>query len=474
MKRHNSFTNVISIFIIISLLNSITGCMKPKREYIGKESRKIDTKEVIEKKFVDHKQSDYHFGTINIIKNKINIPIYRNDYKITKKYIKKTYEDTYNTYEKYKIKQVPTTGLRILTATGAIMTLVGLIMPTIENNDETDEGGDDNSSIYFGLLGGGLAITAISGIIALAHTGFGENEDYEEKLIDSKVQNRSKRYKEWEEDPTYTNKQLINRNVPANYTNVTVNGSDVLLKFDERYTGYSFKSEADAQGILNLTIVDYSSNWYMDKKSALDNINNNNLFEDINPEYRSEFTALAKELIVPKTLTISLETNESSTEMIKVVNDRKKIEIEGYTYNKGHLYKMVDKFVDREINRKIGDVKITLKDYDTHIEISGAKFEGYISRISKTDIAKRYFKGDLVDYAADQIGDFTVGIVKENFYSNGEISFKVYTPCEIEFEITHPDYNYANKTIKFDGAWQSKTIYMSELGKKVRVKIVDE
>ena len=184
---------------------------------------------------------------------------------------------------------------------------------------------------------------------------------------------------------------------------------------------------------------------------------------------------LVDEIYDSSLLWIKLKTAGSpSPEYKKVYNDEKTIHVQGKTLNgESALYSAMESFIDQRINSRIKTVVIETKDYDSHVALSSAKIEASIASPPADRLVRDYFKEPLMDWAIERVSYYERGEVGKAFGDDGRVFFTVYVPCDMQVKITHSKYHYVQESLHFGEDKLDKTIYMSELGQKMRVRIVD-
>lgn len=145
-----------------------------------------------------------------------------------------------------------------------------------------------------------------------------------------------------------------------------------------------------------------------------------------------------------------------------------------YEVSQGAIDSTLEDFINTNINSKIKDVTIKLRDIDSHIPIESASMEIKSNAPEKRRLAQEYFEGGLLSWANSKIDDYVTRESVKQFDETGVLRFKVYLPSSIDTEITHKSYNFSEQNLKFEDDKLAKTIFMSELGSKVRVKVVNK
>ena len=188
------------------------------------------------------------------------------------------------------------------------------------------------------------------------------------------------------------------------------------------------------------------------------------------------------------------ETNEYQisirTRVQDAKNDGKDIDftINRWVVADSLLEEAVKQFVEEEFNSKIKKASITLLDFESHTPITLTKDdrESYnpakivlepITKIpSKEDLMEPYFKGKYLQTALATLHDYIT--TKREISADterGEASFYVYPPSDFKVKITHTKYHHvSDEIIGFSKDSLDKEVYMSKIGKKVDLKIVDK
>ncbi len=140
------------------------------------------------------------------------------------------------------------------------------------------------------------------------------------------------------------------------------------------------------------------------------------------------------------------------------------------------IRKEYENLINRNINSKIREVTIKLKDIDSHTPIDYAKIEIKSNAPQKRRLAQEIVGEDdtYLDFAIKRIDDYIIGEDTKTFDEEGALRFKVYLPSSFDAEIIHKKYNAVQENFKFEEDKLAKTVFMSELGQKMRVKIVDK
>lgn len=170
---------------------------------------------------------------------------------------------------------------------------------------------------------------------------------------------------------------------------------------------------------------------------------------------------------------ITIDTREKpANDLEQIKNCSKKFNLNYFELEDGAVYKIVSQFVNEEINPSIKSLKFKVKDDLTHVPIENSNFEFATKVPSKSELAGRYFTGELMDYAKRVIKDYLIGSsIAEN--CPGEVEFRVYSPSNLSLEVTNPDYNFVSGEITIKGD-ANKTIYMIDKGSKVRIAPQEE
>ena len=182
---------------------------------------------------------------------------------------------------------------------------------------------------------------------------------------------------------------------------------------------------------------------------------------------------------------IRIETN-----VVDAKNDEKNVDftIDRWIITNSLLEEAVKQFVEEEFNSKIKKASITLLDFESHTPITLTKDdrESYnpakivlepITKIpSKEDLMKPYFEGKYLQTASATLKDYITTKSEISIdVERGEASFYVYPPSDFKVKITHQKYHHiSDEIIGFSKDSLDKEVYMSKIGKKVDLKIVDK
>ena len=185
-----------------------------------------------------------------------------------------------------------------------------------------------------------------------------------------------------------------------------------------------------------------------------------------------------------KKYNIEIETNVKNA-----INNKKNIDItiKRWIVTDSLLNEAVKQFVSEKINDKIKYVAMSLLDYESHTSITLTKDVGEsyepgkivlepIKVPTKEDLIKPYFEGKLLQPALEALKDYiTTKREVSTDTEKGEASFYIYIPSEFKVKITHPKYHHvSDQELNFSEKSLDKEVYMSKIGKKVDLKIVDK
>jgi hypothetical protein len=197
------------------------------------------------------------------------------------------------------------------------------------------------------------------------------------------------------------------------------------------------------------------------------------LVQQIKPETRKVLRGKLLDAISEAVQEITINTVEQPVNNLeKIQNCSKKFILNHFELEDGAVYKIVNEFVNEEINPSIRTLKFKVKDDLTHVSIEDSNFEFVTKVPSKSELAGRYFTGELESYAEKVIKDYLIGSsIAENCPS--EVEFRVYSPSNLSLEVTNPGYNFVSGQIAIKGD-ANKTIYMIDKGNKVRIAPQEE
>lgn len=191
------------------------------------------------------------------------------------------------------------------------------------------------------------------------------------------------------------------------------------------------------------------------------------LIQNINPQFRGEVIKKVSDKSTKKNFPLTIETKESTNQpnIEKIINDSKIFNVPSFYIDENYIFEEVNSIIQNKINSQIKTLELLVKDDVTRMPILGYSLELKTNAPSKKQLAEVYFNGKLVDYSINKIRNY---LTTNQLFTNLDFknTFRVYSPCELTLELTHPNYNFLKGNIKIeeDG---SKTAYMIEKGTKV-------
>ena len=160
--------------------------------------------------------------------------------------------------------------------------------------------------------------------------------------------------------------------------------------------------------------------------------------------------------------------------VVSTANDTAEVVVHGYEINDLCVLEPLSRFIDDEVNSRIANVLITLKDIDTHIPIELATAAVRPNAPSPRAVLSQYFEGGpLLEYALERVRpyDHSPKDGKTNSAGQTQLTVLLGEPYEIEF--THGQYNYHSEIFIFEPAALTRTIEMSQVGTMHRVRVLD-
>lgn len=228
----------------------------------------------------------------------------------------------------------------------------------------------------------------------------------------------------------------------------------------------------DGVGIFEFNLPFYTA---ISKESLEQTVRSSKFIAEIKQEFRDYILNRILPHIKEATYTVRIVTDEvSESPKTSVTNGSINGSIKLYEVQQKTIDSTLEDFINTNINSKIKEVTIKLKDIDSHIPIEYANMEIKSNAPEKRRLAQEYFEGGLLSWATSKIDDYVVREGVKKFDETGVLRFKVYLLSSVEAEITHKNYNFLEQNFKFEEDKLAKTVYMSELGQKMRVKIVDK
>ena len=248
-------------------------------------------------------------------------------------------------------------------------------------------------------------------------------------------------------------------------------GANVIFGFQ----GYSqsYKSPTGIvriqDRVIGLPIPNY---WFPTKKILEEKLLFLPLIQEIKPTTRETLKDRFLDASLEKIYEFVMETREQSNSSTKVKNASKNLKMMGYELSDRAIYGVIEQFIDEKINSSIKTLSFNVRDDLTHVPIGGTRFEFQTDAPKKSELAERYFTGNLKGFAEEKIRDYITGTFTAESCPD-MIDFMVYSPSNIFLEVTHPDYNFVSGEINIKGDTK-KTIYMVDKGSKVRVQKTGE
>lgn len=157
-----------------------------------------------------------------------------------------------------------------------------------------------------------------------------------------------------------------------------------------------------------------------------------------------------------------------------------------------NLGQMADKYIEERINdetamvaKNIKEINIDILNIDSHYPINGvlltvsgnppgpkellrSKINAIKKKYSKILAVGDYFnKVDMLEYATNKLPKYFTG--KDDIYPR-----LYYVPYAYTLSIRHPEYYYYSNKIMFTPDKTNISIYLSEMGRKMRVKVIKE
>jgi hypothetical protein len=232
---------------------------------------------------------------------------------------------------------------------------------------------------------------------------------------------------------------------------------------------------ADLDGMLNVNIAASPNTWGVDVEDLLGKISSWKLFGYLKSSAVEAIRRLLVEEMFDRSLPINLKTVDYPGGAMKTIyNDEKTLHLPGkIVEGENGLYAAMESFIDQRINSHVKTVVIETKDYDSHAALSSGNIEASIASPPADRLGREYFKEPLMDWAIQRVSYYDRGEVDKTLGDDGQVLFTVYVPCDMQVKITHPKYHYVEELLHFGEDRLDKTLYVSELGQKMRVRIVD-
>lgn len=267
----------------------------------------------------------------------------------------------------------------------------------------------------------------------------------------------------------------VSAHLPASSTSVKVS-SDYFEFWNSRGNkSQDVLLHSDLDGEFTVSIATSPRTWGINVQELIEKVSSWKLFGYLKRSALEPAKSLLIEEMYDRNLPITVKTADSpSAKYDRVENDEKTLYLSGKTLDgESALYSAMESFIDKRINSRIKTVVIETKDIDSHAALSSAKIEVGIASPPPDRLIRDYFKEPLMDWAVQRVNQYERGNVNKTFGDDGRIFFTLYVPCDMQMKITHPRYHYVEESIHFEEGKLDKTVFMSELGQKMRVRIVD-
>lgn len=269
--------------------------------------------------------------------------------------------------------------------------------------------------------------------------------------------------------------KIIYENEPAKNVSVTVKSPSSIILRSHYVTNDG--------GLLRIPLFVGQKNRALSRQTLENQLDEIDLVKQIRPNVRRAIMSGLIDDIMVVYYGIEFMTSESPEGLdfndkveVKIENDFQNIIVKGFELSDSVIYDAVKQFVDEEINPRIKSVNFTVKDFDSHIRVRGANYVLDVNSPTKLELANRYFIGDLRRVAARAVGDYINGSIEIERAPVTQ-SFSLYLPTSptvVSVEVTHKDYTFFKGRVPINRSNTNKIIYMSEKGKKIRVKVVDD
>ncbi len=267
-------------------------------------------------------------------------------------------------------------------------------------------------------------------------------------------------------DTNRINIETIHHNKPKN---IKVQASP-----KELFENYLTKTGNQGIATFSLNLKRLPFNKAFSKETLEEKLKNSELVNDIKEHIRDQLLKEFYKRIVKYPLELKFETKEEaiSEEILKVTNDSKKTKTSIYTVPEEKIYMVLEEYINKEINSKIKEVRIKVKDASTHTPVRNANLEIKTQAPTKLDLAKKYFEDELLNWSLRKIKTYITGTETIKYDDNGTAVFSAYILNNYKTETTHPKYRFVILNFDFSNKKLKKTIYMSKDPKLI--KIVDE
>lgn len=241
------------------------------------------------------------------------------------------------------------------------------------------------------------------------------------------------------------------------------------VHFDTRYFTLKGKEtilETDANGDLIVIIESFPANWISSGQNLENRIRE---IKEDNLTKKIRNTCFDKD-----SEPIIIETAYEGDDNNIVKNDKQTLEVSGFVANPNCFQSVIKEFVKNRVNKKTNYISLKLRDIDSHVSIPDASvaINAKQKDIISTSLNK-YFRGETLSLAKSFVEDDADYSSTQHTDYNGVVTFKVHLPSTYDINITHQEYHYIEKTIRLDQNSKNIIIDMSQLGKKVRVRITN-
>lgn len=299
-------------------------------------------------------------------------------------------------------------------------------------------------------LGGGLLVgMGLGGLIGIAIDPVSTRTETRQGRIIPKQE-----FSNEEVTSTLVGESFVYRNQPAGNVKFGFKGNNKIYN-------------AGSNGVIDFSVS--LENWALTRRGLERKLYDIPLIREIKPRTRDRLRGRLLRAISDKAFEYIIETREESSNPDFIIkNDTQRVKLGGYELPDSAIYKIVQQFVNEEINPSVKTLKLTVKDDLTHVPVRDFNLEFTTDSPSKSELAGRYFTGSLRNYAQKYILDYlngsgTIRGLPEN------IELKVYAPSNLFLEITHPEYNFVDGEIPIEGNTK-RIAYMVDKGNKIRLQ----
>jgi hypothetical protein len=336
---------------------------------------------------------------------------------------------------------------------GTIAGSIGGVGAGLALNQESDEEG----TIILGMALGGLCGFLLGAVFDNGPAGM--------KTRESRTRSTGETKTVLEDERIF--KDMIKSSVsenPASGIKVIVDGSNYI---------------ANSQGKVNLSdIVELKYPNYFCRQSNFSGKGMENrirsipLVTGLNPK---TLDTLMQKLVGeadPVKITVKLQTNEPSTYDWNVANWDGTAILNGYKLSDDDIYKVLQDFIDKDINSRIGQIRFDLKDLVSRTPIDSATFSYETNAPSREVLINQYFNEKLKSFADSRIKQYMTGNGQTNVGSSTTLS--VYNPSKMHVEFTNPDYRFIKENIYINQDGLIETFLMADKGSKVRIDTTND